>query len=260
MTEALPVDVVDEPLHTVKLAEVQGKRDPRVHPIGRYHRRHYEYLHTSTARCHRRHHAAPALDCTCGFHAVNGVAELPGVTKVLADSVVLVVELSGTVVQHERGYRGERQSVLGVQFPTRCSWCGEPTAERVVPGRRWRSICLGCAASRRRITSLNRADATARIGVDVAFVDLPGESGALKRRGVGRAVLMWLMMVACCINATRAPGSAALAAGLAYCTVMSTGFVTATVSSRSARSHSRYFIGQCACIVVGSLLTVLASR
>ena len=129
---SLPEYVCDEPLRRYKLAVVRGT-PPRLHPIGRYRRRSYEYLEPRRAVCHRRGHRAPAVDCTCGFHAVEQIDQLPRVTTVLADSVVLAVDLGGTIIEHERGVRAEEQAVLGVGFPARCHRCGEQ-ATVVVPG------------------------------------------------------------------------------------------------------------------------------
>ena len=70
---------------------------------------------------------------------------------------------------------------------------------------------------------------------------------------------MWALMLLCCANATRGTLSTPLVAGLTYCVVMSTGLAVATWSARSSRSHSRYFLGQCACIFAGSLLTLAGS-
>ena len=141
---SLPEDVCDEPLRRYKLAVVRGT-PPRLHPIGRYRRRSYEYLEPRRAVCHRRGHRAPAVDCTCGFHAVEQIDQLPRVTTVLAGSVVLAVDLGGTIIEHERGVRAEEQAVLGVGFPARCHRCGEQ-ATVVVPGRLWRSAGAGRAA------------------------------------------------------------------------------------------------------------------
>ena len=46
------------------------------------------------------------------------------------EAVVLDVELSGTVIEHEFGYRASRQAVLGVCLPATCTrWrCRRPSA------------------------------------------------------------------------------------------------------------------------------------
>ena len=66
-------------------------------------------------------HTAPGLDCSCGFHALPPDVEPWGAGP---DLVTLMVELSGTVVEHERGYRAEHQRVVEVQIPP-CPFCGD---------------------------------------------------------------------------------------------------------------------------------------
>jgi hypothetical protein len=65
------------------------------------------------ARCGHSGHAAPATDCACGIHAARDPAEAvrylvgrddPGVVH----RVVGLVALTGTVVEHARGWRAER--------------------------------------------------------------------------------------------------------------------------------------------------------
>lgn len=247
---ALPEDVRDEPLRRYKLAVVRGT-PPRLHPIGRYRRRSYEYLEPRRAVCHRRGHRAPAVDCTCGFHAVEQIDQLPRVTTVLADSVVLAVDLGGTIIEHERGVRAEEQAVLGVGFPARCHRCGEQ-ATVVVPGRLWRSACAGCAA-RLGGLALSRSEATAQLGVDVEFVDVPDEPSRLHRWGVlrslGLSLLSISLVVVSLLGHAAAAGIAITAAGAAA----SLAVTVATVTAGSARSHSDWFVVQCACLTVASL-------
>ena len=55
-------------------------------------------------------HEAPHAECTCGFHAV---ADKPGWTYGGgAIHAILEVELFGRVIEHEHGYRAEKQRVL----------------------------------------------------------------------------------------------------------------------------------------------------
>jgi hypothetical protein len=59
-------------------------------------------------------HGPPGLDCTCGFYAyVHRPAPEYSI-------VVLEVELSGRVIEHETGYRAQFQRVLGCYLPPRC--------------------------------------------------------------------------------------------------------------------------------------------
>ena len=257
MSASLPDAAVDEPLRLVKLAEVRGVCDPRVHPVGRFRRRPYEHTSPATASCHKRAHAAPALDCSCGFHAVGSIDALAEVTDVLADSVVLDVEVAGTVIEHERGVRAEQQSILGIGFPRSCAWCGRP-ATALAPGRVWRSICDNCAGHGHRRT-VTRADATAALGVDVAFVDIRAERSGPRVVGAFRAIGMCLLMIVC-IVAGRGNGVAPVAmigvyGGAAVAAVLG----ALTVAARSARQHSSWFVAQCSCVFVASVLLTVGA-
>jgi hypothetical protein len=74
-------------------------------------------------------HTAPALDCVCGFYAVPADL-LPNWRR--DGYASLLVELSGTVIEHEAGYRAEHQRVVQVTPPP-CLGCGEP------PVKAWRN-------------------------------------------------------------------------------------------------------------------------
>jgi hypothetical protein len=73
-------------------------------------------------------HAAPSLTCHCGFHAVPTRRELWRLAPTTA-TVVLDVELAGTVIEHRRGWRAAHQAVLGVRLPPTCArmFCRRPT-------------------------------------------------------------------------------------------------------------------------------------
>lgn len=62
-------------------------------------------------------HAAPHPNCTCGFYALPSKRDLMMTYTMLAASVgnaIALVQLSGTVIEHERGYRAERQTILQI--------------------------------------------------------------------------------------------------------------------------------------------------
>jgi hypothetical protein len=74
-------------------------------------------------------HEAPDLGCTCGFYALSGraaatelLATRPPVSRMFG-AVLLEVDLAGTVVEFDRGYRAGHQRVLGVQVPRWCLPC-----------------------------------------------------------------------------------------------------------------------------------------
>lgn len=65
-------------------------------------------------------HKAPSLGCNCGYYA------LPSDLNAWEeghDYVTLMVELSGTVIEHEKGYRASHQRVVECQIPA-CRYCG----------------------------------------------------------------------------------------------------------------------------------------
>lgn len=105
---------------------------------------------------------APALVCDCGFYAVPLDAEPWGND----DSVVLMVELSGTVIEHEQGYRAQHQRVVECQVPS-CMYCGADPEVLVYDedGRYCRSECAGHRSNMGACETLDRA--RARLGVPI---------------------------------------------------------------------------------------------
>lgn len=74
-------------------------------------------------------HEAPDLACTCGFYALRDrsaalelLATRPPVSRLFC-AVLLEVDLAGTVIEFDRGYRSAQQRVLGVQVPRWCLPC-----------------------------------------------------------------------------------------------------------------------------------------
>jgi hypothetical protein len=88
-------------------------------------------------------HDVPDLSCSCGFHAftrrpeaVRLLAERPPVSRQFG-AVLLEVDLAGTVIEFDRGFRASHQRVLGVQVPRWCVPCaarGQLRAARRVAG------------------------------------------------------------------------------------------------------------------------------
>ncbi|MEZ5251690.1 MAG: hypothetical protein R2713_21515 [Ilumatobacteraceae bacterium] len=165
--------------------------------------------------------------------------------------MILDVELGGTVIEHERGVRAEEQAVLGVGFPDRCSWCSA-AASLVVPGRLWRSACVGCSAHLAR-RALTRAEATAELGVDVSFVRAPAEPRRLRSWGIARAVGMTLLSIVVSVLALRSSAAATTVAISAVALATSAAITVAAARSRSARPHGDWFVAQCACVTLASL-------
>jgi hypothetical protein len=81
------------------------------------------------AACRRRSCRPPGLDCRCGFYAFRerGAAlELLGSMgghHPARSYVLLTVDLDGTVLEYESGFRAQRQRVLRVEIPDACMRC-----------------------------------------------------------------------------------------------------------------------------------------
>jgi hypothetical protein len=86
------------------------------------------YRAEARASCARARCRAPAPECVCGFYAFKRRADaLELLRQTLAcnglrHKALLTVELEGSVLQYERGYRAERQRVLAVAFEPECAF------------------------------------------------------------------------------------------------------------------------------------------
>lgn len=57
-----------------------------------------------------RDHRPPYPNCTCGFYAMKVRPDWPG-------EAVAEVELFGVVIEHEKGWRAERQRIISIELP-----------------------------------------------------------------------------------------------------------------------------------------------
>ncbi len=130
MTDGQDASAAEEPIVAVKMARLVAA-DGRVQFVPCFPRAlSHPYDAVSDAVCEGgRPHGAPDEHCRCGFHAVKARNELWRLDPA-REAVVLDVELSGSVIEHEFGYRASRQAVLGVCLPATCTrWrCRRPTA------------------------------------------------------------------------------------------------------------------------------------
>lgn len=82
------------------------------------------------AQCRRRDCTPPGLDCRCGFYAFRSrtraldLLDRLSVQHPARSYVVLTVDLDGSVLEYERGFRAQRQRVLRIELPSRCVRCG----------------------------------------------------------------------------------------------------------------------------------------
>lgn len=258
MSHVLPIVEVDEPLRGYKFAEVRGVQSPAVFPSGRYWRRGYEHRDTTAAVCHRRGHQAPYVDCSCGFHAVAELRQLPEVTEHHQRSVVLEVELGGTVVEHEHGLRGEEQTVLAMLFPGECDRCPR-AATHLQRGKVWRSLCTGCA-KRESKHIVSRADATALFGVDVGFVQIERKSLPQRAMHALRSFSMVVLMGVCAAFGLRAVPGAAMVVAMLLGIVTTLGLAVGVASTRAPRRREALFQLQCLCLAAASVYLAVRSH
>lgn len=84
------------------------------------------------------HGPTPSVSCSCGFYALPPDLDA---TYDGNDRVTLLVELSGRVIEHEKGYRAKHQRVIECRIPA-CRYCGR-TAEKVdvLDGEMVQAVC-----------------------------------------------------------------------------------------------------------------------
>jgi hypothetical protein len=110
-------------------------------------------------------HGVPDLGCSCGFHAfkeeraaVKLLSERPPVSR-LFGAALLDVDLAGTVIEFDRGFRAGRQRVLGVQVPRWCVPCaadGEAQRAERVAGDAGQRLESGLRSEVPRVPSVYR--------------------------------------------------------------------------------------------------------
>lgn len=131
-----------------------------------------------------RGHRRLEPSCSCGFYAIERLADLPASVVTTA---VLEVAFEGRVVRHRDCLRAERQRVRRVTFDGWCSFCVAPAAslagippawgELVEPWRRARPVCSAHARLYPLVAGL--PDVALATGADVTF-QCSGESRAAR--------------------------------------------------------------------------------
>lgn len=100
------------------------------------------YRADDRAACVRsRPHQPPALSCECGFYAfldrdraVDLLARRSGYDGDIIVRALCEAEFTGTVVEHEHGYRAEHQRILGVAL---LPWCADCAVSGRLTHARW---------------------------------------------------------------------------------------------------------------------------
>jgi len=181
--EALPWDVYATPITARKFARLVRRGDGLAFLPAFFQANSAPYLTASRATCELgESHAAPDAECTCGFYAVDNDDDLWRLGGGDPELVVLDVELSGRVIEHQHGYRASDQRVRAVSIPRRCVRCGREA--ELLHKRRFGSVVPACPRCARNPLTLD--DAADALGVPVS---VEGEAGMPASRA-RRALLM----------------------------------------------------------------------
>jgi len=186
---ALPWDVYATPIAGRKFARLVRRGESLAFLPAFFQANSAPYRAVSVATCELGEpHPAPDADCTCGFYAVGTDEELWRLGSGDPELVVLDVDLSGRVIEHEHGYRASNQHVRKVSIPRRCVRCGREA--RILNKRMFGAVVPACEKCARRPMTLE--DASAALDVPVGF---EGEVGTPASPG-RRAVLLLAQFVA----------------------------------------------------------------
>jgi hypothetical protein len=95
------------------------------------------------AVCTKDKHSAPQVWCSCGFYAYEESERAHHLWKQRWGSVLLRVEMYGTVIVHTKGLRAAQQSILGVYLPGSCEalLCRKPSVGLLTSHKQWYAVC-----------------------------------------------------------------------------------------------------------------------
>lgn len=116
-------------------------------------------------------HLVPSWACSCGFYAMpdeQALATAWGEAR-LSHWAVLRVEVSGRVIEHERGWRASRQVVVEAAWEDRCHRCGRTAHGFGFDGERAGPVvplCRTCAGR----SLWTAGELAGRLGTDVRLV------------------------------------------------------------------------------------------
>jgi hypothetical protein len=174
----IPWDVYATPIEATKLARLGMEQGRVVLRAAFYRQFGAAYGVEADAECPLHLHAAPQLDCSCGFYATADEEHLGRLGVDEPDVARLDVELAGHVIEHDHGYRAAHQRTRAVRVHGTCVRCGEPAD--VLHRRRFGALVPSCRRCTRRPITL--PDASASLGAPVEFGDRPVSRSPRTRR------------------------------------------------------------------------------
>lgn len=148
------------------------------------------------AECPLHQHAAPQLDCSCGFYATADVEHLARLGADEPDVARLDVDLAGHVIEHDHGFRAAHQRTRVVRVHGTCVRCGRPAA--VLHHRRFGALVPACVACGRRPMTLEAAGDS--LGAPIVFADRPAPPSPRTRR-LAFVLTQMAVPVACLLTA-----------------------------------------------------------
>jgi hypothetical protein len=161
----LPWDVYATPIAARKLARLGIEQDRVVLRPAFFRQLGEAYGAVAHASCALSDHEAPAADCSCGFYAVADDTQLWRLGADEPELAVLDVELAGTVIEHDHGYRASDQRVTHVRFHGVCVRCGQRA--ETFAHRRFGGLVPSCRRCARR--TIEPAEVAASLEVPVSF-------------------------------------------------------------------------------------------
>lgn len=162
---SLPWDVFATPIAARKLARLGVEQGRVVLRPAFYRQLGDAYGAVAIASCALADHAAPHVDCSCGFYAVADEAQLWRLGADEPELVVLDVELAGRLIEHDHGFRASDQRVRSVRCHGVCVRCGRRAV--VFAQRHFGSLVPSCERCARHPMTADEAGAS--LGIPVAF-------------------------------------------------------------------------------------------
>lgn len=105
------------------------------------------YWPGSQAACERRRHAAPNVNCRCGYNAYRpDTTEAAQLQPRDSHHIVADVEGTGVVINYELGWRAEHQTIINLHVSDKCLHCQTAiNAVSVHPSGNVHQLCSECS-------------------------------------------------------------------------------------------------------------------